>query len=397
MNPPTIADLRILGPKHGYLTFVEVVASNGQVGIGATDAPRAIVTPIVEHGAVSLRGLILGEDPRNPRRLWRKMFVDWQARRGRGAEGGLAVNAMAMIDMAVWDLAGKLASKSVCQLLGGAVQQQVLAYASATLFTVAPNGRWQKKSRSQLIDECPAALAQGFQAIKFGWGNSFSKSDLTRLNAIREAIGPRTRLMLDFGCPAYWTPGWNAKTALRAARVLDDFDIYFLEEPLPPDDVDGFAKLTQSARVKIASGESLTTTAQFEAFIQRRALNVVQPDAQQIGVTQFHEVTQRAQRAGMQCVPHGPWTATNIGAHIQLLAAARNGDMIEYPCMQSLGWDKRCHREVSLNNFHVVEHPPELRNGFLQIPNRAGLGLGGFVHDAIDQLEHFYPAKRRIR
>src|SRR5206468_2394936 len=115
-------------------------------------------------------------------------------------------------------------------------------------------------------------LKKSFKAIKYGWGNCFEREDEENLAAMREAVGPKIRLMIDFGCPAYWTEGWNAKTAIRAARMLEKHDVYFLEEALQPHDFDGFAKLSKAVKVKIASGESLTTTYEFDSIINARAL-----------------------------------------------------------------------------------------------------------------------------
>ncbi|MBI2194448.1 MAG: mandelate racemase/muconate lactonizing enzyme family protein [Planctomycetes bacterium] len=390
-----ITDVRALGPLAGYTTFVEIETDDGITGIGATDAPVLIVKPILEHGEISLKSLVVGEDPSDPRRLWRKMSVRWPARRGRGCEAGLAVNAMAAIDMALWDLTGKAAGKPVYQLLGDAVQRSVTAYASSTLFTEAPDGAWIKKPASLLVRECRWALQQGFQAIKFGWGNSFGPEDEDRLAAIRAGIGPETRLMLDLGCPAYWGGDWDLKAAIRAARRLEKYDLYFWEEPLPPHDVTGFRKLCNAVRIPIATGESLTTADQFDPFIERQALHVVQPDAQQMGITPFHQVASKAGRAGILCVPHGPWTAMAVAAHLHLLATLKNGDMIEYPNLKSLGWCPRTRDEVRLNNREIVEYPPVLKDGCLPLPERPGLGLGGFVHKAIRKLDRFYPSRKQ--
>jgi len=384
--------IRILGPPNGYVTLVEVVADNGLTGIGGTDAPRAVVTPIIEQGQPSLRRLLVGEDPREPARLWRNMFVRWQARRGRGAEGGLAVNAMAALDLALWDLAGKAAGKPIHQLLGGAVQPRVMAYASATLFTVARDGSWVKKPTKQLVHECRWCLDQGFRAVKFGWGRQYSAVDEQRLRAIRDTVGPKVRLMIDHGCPAYWSDGWDVKAASRAARLLEKYDIHFWEEALRPTDVEGFRRLRRAIKVPLASGESLTTVDQFAPFIERRALDVVQPDAQQMGLTQFLEVGRRAARAGIRCVPHGPWSALTVAAHVQALATLANGEMIEYPCLESLGWNRRTLAEVRLMNSRIVEHPPRLRDGYLELPTRPGLGVGGFVKKELRRLEKLCPS-----
>jgi L-alanine-DL-glutamate epimerase-like enolase superfamily enzyme len=154
----------------------------------------------------------------------------------------MAVNAMAAIDMALWDLTGKAHDLPIYKLLGGAVQQEVMAYASATAFKV-PQERSQVwlalKSAEALSSECLGYLRRGFKAIKFGWGNHFTPADEERLAAIRGAIGNETRLMIDFGYPAYWIPGWNATAAIKVAHILERYGVYFFEEPMPPDAVDG--------------------------------------------------------------------------------------------------------------------------------------------------------------
>lgn len=389
-----IARINVLGPRHGYLTFVEIQTDEGMTGIGATDAPPSVVSALVEHGVPSLRSLLIGKNPCEPRRLWRTLFVDWQARRGRAAWGGLAVNAMAALDMALWDLAGKAQNKPLYELLGGAVQPRVMTYASGSLFDVRPDGSWVSKSRQDLLRECRCMVEQGFKAVKFGWSDRFAPKDEDNLAAMREVLGPATRLMLDFGCPAYWRDDWTVAAAIRAAHMLEKYNVYFWEEPLAPYNVEGYAVLTQAVDVKIASGESLDTTHLFDAFIDRRALDVVQPDAQQIGITQFDQVARKAHAAGMLCVPHGPWTVMDVAAHLHLLACAPNGDMVEYPAMVSFEYDPKLHREVTLNNFEIVEYPPLWKDGFLELPMRPGLGVGNFVHDAIRELDALYPETR---
>jgi D-galactarolactone cycloisomerase len=383
-----ITDIRVRGPSAGYLTLVEVHTDQGLTGIGATDAPPDVSRCVVEHGTTSLKSLLVGEDPRDPRRLWRKMFVRWQARRGRASEGGFAVNAMAAVDLALWDLAGKARGKPIYELLGGAVQPQVMAYASSSLFRIQPDGSWRKKSGADLVRQSRSYVEQGFRAIKFGWGNNFAKADEKRIAAIREAIGPKVRLMVDFGCPAYWTEGWNAAKAIRAARLLEKYGLYFLEEALLPHDVEGFATLSKTVKIRIASGESLTTVHQFEPFIERHALDIVQPDAQQLGVTQFHEIARNAAAAGILCMPHGPWTSTNIAAHVNLLATEKNGEMVEYPA-PDLHEDEPpdVSRIFLLHVRDLVEKPIQLKDGFLQLPTAPGLGVGGFVEEALRRLE----------
>ncbi|MBI3942438.1 MAG: mandelate racemase/muconate lactonizing enzyme family protein [Chloroflexi bacterium] len=383
-----VTDIHVLGENFGF-ALVEVQTDAGITGIGYTGSPTHIMSAIIEKGAGSLSALLKEEDPRAPARLWHKMFAQWQAQRGRGTEGGLAVNAMAAIDMALWDIAGKAQHLPVYKLLGGAVQPQIMAYASMSAFDYAlieRDGTRAHKTPAQMAQEAQAYVSQGFKAVKYGWGNYFRPEDEEKLAAIREAIGPATRLMIDFGCPAYWTPGWNAKEAIRAARMLEKYDVYFFEEPMLPADVEGHAAVTAATDVKIATGESLTTIYEFQRLIERHAVDIVQPDAAQMGITQVVHVARRAEQEGILCVPHGPWSPLLVASHVNILATVSNAPMIEYPALIGKA-GTRLGKLQHIHHHELIEHPPVVQDGYLQLPTHPGLGLGNFVPAAVAQLQ----------
>ena len=378
--------------------LVEVHTDEGVTGIGITQSPACDIAPITEDGTGSLSSMLIGEDPQDVRRIWRKMFRGWSAQRGRGAEGGLVVNAMAAIDMALWDLTGKIQGRPIHKLLGGPVQSQLMAYASASAFRSSSyegEGPLIHKSAEELAQESAIYVEQGFKALKYGWGNYFGPEDEEKLAAIREAIGPNIRLMIDFGCPAYWTVGWNAKAAIRAARMLERYDVYFFEEPMPPVDVEGHAKVTQAVDVNVASGESLCTVYDFLPFIDHRAVDVVQPDAAQMGITQLYDVARRAEDVGILCIPHSPWSAMVVAAHLNVLATLGNGPMIEYPALASFEEGSRAAEFTRIMQYDIVENPLTLSDGFLQLPAAGGLGLGGYVPDAVARLESLMAGGRQ--
>ncbi len=393
-----VTDVRVRGGTRGALSLVEVTTGAGVTGIGATGSPVAAIEAIVR--GCGLAEMVIGEDPLEPRRLWRRMFRGWQAQRGRGSEGGLAVNAMGAIDMALWDLKGKLLDLPLHRMLGGADAnavgaastappysqpgsggEDVPAYASGTAFQDAAT----LKSPDRLAAESDAIVRRGFHALKFGWGAYFGDEDRDRLAAVRDAIGPEVRLMLDVGCPAYWSDGWSASAALRAARVAEQFHCRFLEEPLPPHEVAGHKEVTDRTTIDIATGESLSTVYQFQPFIEQRAVDVVQPDAAQMGVTQAFEVAVSAREHGMRCVPHGPWSALTVAAHLHILASVGAGGMVEYPGFDALPESTAVPAHIA--QFEIVEHPPELVDGRLRLPSRPGLGLGNFVEQGVRGLE----------
>ncbi len=376
-----ITEVRIYGNRYP-VAFVEVFTDEGITGIGATGTQCNLISPVISDAG--LDRIVIGENPCEPRRLWTKMFIEWQALRGRGAEGGLAVNAMAAIDMALWDITGKVLDLPLYKMLGGETKKQVMAYASSSAFKTV-KGESFLKSLDEIIDECRKSVDMGFKAIKYGWGNRFGEKDENIIASMRECVGKDVRLMFDFGCPAYWTSGWNVKSAIRAARILEKYDVYFLEEPFIPCDTKSHKALKENTSINIASGESLTTIYEFMRFIEESAVDIIQPDACQIGITKFFEVACLAEKAGILCIPHSPWSALAVGTHLNILATVRNGEMIEYPAFHALSSEVH-NKYYHLTNHRIVQHPPLLKDGFLHLSSLPGLGLGQFDHEILDNL-----------
>ena len=386
-----ITDVRVVskGLRSGPV-LVEVETDEGITGIGSTSASVSVISALIKDEYEGLKGLLIGTDPTDPNMAWRRMFAS--GKRGRAGEGGVEVNAMGAIDMALWDIAGKAAGLPIYKLRGGAVQDRIMVYASGTAFDrdhMECEGEWRHKPTEVLVEEALENKAAGFKAMKFGWGNYFRESDYDDIEAVRDAIGPDMKLMLDFGCPAYLDGLWTVKDAIQVAERLEEYDIYFLEEALHPYDVDGFATLTEHSPIRIATGESLTTVRDFQIFIERRALDIVQPDAQQMGLSQFARVAERAEEAGILCIPHGPWSALLVAAHLQVLCTLSNCPMIEYPA-PNVERGSRKGGLVEAMHEKVIETPMVVRDGYLKLPEGPGLGLGNFVHDAIDELAGRY-------
>ena len=264
-----ITDVRVVskGLRIGPV-LVEVETDEGITGVGSTSASVSVISALIEDESDGLKGMLIGTDPTDVNMAWRRMFAS--GNRGRTGEGGVGVNAMGAIDMALWDIAGKAAGLPIHKLRGGAVQDRIMVYASATAFDrghMERTGEWRHNPTEVLVEEALENKSLGFKAMKFGWGNYFSESDYDDIEAVREAVGPDMKLMLDFGCPAYLDGHWTVKEAIQVAERLEEYDIYFLEEALYPYDVEGFATLTEHSPIRIATGESLTTVRDFQPFI----------------------------------------------------------------------------------------------------------------------------------
>lgn len=392
-----IDKIDVRGGQSTKLALVEVVGSDGTTGIGGTSAPAAAIGAIVNGGG-GLSEVLVGADAGRPADRWHDLFVGWQAARGRAGEGGLAVNAMAAIDMAMWDLAGKADGVPVHRLLHDRAPVPVRVYGSATAFDVGrpmTDGQYPRKPDDRLIDECRMIVADGFDTIKLGWGNRFDAAAFDLLAAIRDTIGPDTGLALDFGCPAYWAPGWDAEAAIATATELARLDVLFWEEPLRPYDADGFGRLTRGSSVAIATGESLTTVHEFARLIADQRVDIVQPDAAQIGLTQFRRVTELAAAGGVRVIPHGPWHGVTVASHVHALTGAGHAPLVEYPAWGTWPADSLTHRLAELAHRDMVEHPTTARDGAITLTDRPGLGLGGFRHDAIEEFERLTAAAGR--
>ena len=370
--------------------LVEIETDEGITGIGATAAPPYVIAPLIEKGIHSMRSYLIGEDPTDINRLWKTLFETWQARNfGRGGEGGLAVNAMSALDIALWDIAGKARQVPLNKLLGDAIQSKVMVYASAGAYLDKEfsEGTYKHKPGDELVRESKQYVEQGFKAIKFGWGNFYRAEDLETLAAIREAIGPDIHLMLDSAWMGYLEEGYTLKDAIKIAKTLEQFDIYFLEEALNPYDVNGFKTLTEETAIKIATGESLTTRRDFLTFIDNRACDIIQPDVQQIGISTFVEVARRAEDAGILCIPHCPWSSIAVAGHLQILSTLSNGTMIEYPAYSSFVDEGARLPMLQIMHNKIIDSPLIYDDGYLILSDKPGLGLGNFIPDGIAELE----------
>ena len=264
-----IADLRLTGltggtveggwaeelvPEDNVHTIVEVIATDGRIGVGSVFTSKALV----EGGVKLLRPFLVGERIDEPARVSEKLRQNtfWQGR------GGAVEHAISGIDIALWDLFGQVTQQPVSRLLGGNYRQRIKPYGSL-LFDYP----------DKLREKLKQAVARGFKAIKLGWkpfGRVDAKLDEKLVSTARETVGPGVELMIDAGgSDAYWPHGY--KWALRTAQMLANYDVVWFEEALPPDDFAGFAQLRRHAPLPISTGEVLTRRQSFWPLLQQHA------------------------------------------------------------------------------------------------------------------------------
>jgi L-rhamnonate dehydratase len=348
--------------------LVRVHTDEGITGIGEVDTNPWVAKALIEAPgshimSIGLTELLVGQDPREPHAIWNRLYT-FSAMTGRRGAGICAIGAL---DMAIWDIYGKAMGKPVWQLLGGAGQEFITPYAS-----LIPEGRTLADQRSDLIDKVKWAHRFGFRAAKleicikgpYAHHQLHEGDDaiIELAGACRSAVGPTMTLMVDV---AYCWSDW--KEALRVCRTLEQYDLFFLETPLPVDDLDGLARLADATEIRIASGEWLQTHHEFADLMDRGRVDVAQPDVGRVGgITEAMRVVQMARDRGKIIVPHCWKTGIGIAATAHVAAASENCRFIEFlPADVAYS---QLRRELMRDEL-VIE------NGRIALPQRPGLGI----------------------
>jgi D-galactarolactone cycloisomerase len=334
-------------PEEDLNTIVEVVTDEGLVGVGSAMTSKALVTAAV----ALLRPHLIGERADEPARVSEKLrqSMFWQGR------GGAVEHAISGIDIALWDLMGKICGQPVSRLLGGNYRTRIKPYGSI-LFDEPP----------RLAETLRQTVARGFKAIKLGWrpfGRRDRRTDELLMQTARDAVGPDVELMVDAGgSEQFWPHGY--KWALETAKMLAQYDVVWFEEALPPDDLEGYVELRRHSPVPIAAGEVLTRRQSFRPFLERHAVDIIQPDCTKCGgITEAWRIAWMAYEHNILYVPHGWNTAIGLAADLHLTAAIPVARYVEYLTPSPY-----------LDELVVTPFRPDAE-GYLAVPDRPGLGI----------------------
>ncbi len=332
--------------------IVRVETDAGISGIGEVDSnpmavKGAIEGPFSHTTATGLAQVVVGEDPFETEMLWHKMYRAniYGGRRGAG------LHAISGIDIALWDIKGKALGLPVWKLLGGGFHRKIRCYASS-LFGPTPEktGELARRYRDQ-----------GFTAVKFGWDpmGRDEKTDIALVREGRKGLGEDADLLIDAGLV------WDAKTALQRAIAFSDYNIFWLEEPLRPDDYEGYRKLAEATPVRIAAGEEESNRASFIELMDRGRIDVVQVDLTRCGgFTEAMKIAALAWDRGLPVANHGFTTYINVAAALHWLNSIPNALICEFVAEE----------ETNLREF-VTKQKLRARDGWLDIPQEPGLGV----------------------
>jgi len=332
------------------VVLVRARTDSGLEGIGEADASPEVVKAIIDapfsHNiACGLREILLGENPLETERLWQKMHRRTQYF-GRTS---VTIAAMSAVDMALWDLKGKHFGEPIHRLLGGRQHARIKAYASI-LF-----GRDGAETR----DIGRRWIQAGYQAVKFGWepmGQS-EALDLELVRGAREGVGVGAVLLIDAGCV------WDARTALRRAQAFAEFNPEWLEEPLRPDDVEGYVSLRDRSPVPIAAGEAECGRESFRPLIDRRALDVYQVDLSRCGFHDAAYIKGRVEEIGARLCNHCYTSPVTVAASLHWLSTCRDAFLFE----DSVD-DSPMRHELTLERVQA-------KDGWMTVPDAPGLGV----------------------
>ena len=336
-----------LEPESAVHTLVAIKTDAGVVGVGSVFTSDLLVGAALEV----LKPLLIGESALEPERVSEKLHQNtfWLGR------GGSVTHAISGIDIALWDIFGKVTGQPIGRFFGGRLREKVMPYASLLMDEPKIMTANLKNLRSQ-----------GFRAFKIGWG-SFgridTKNDELLVKSAREAIGEDSFLAVDAGgSDAYWRG--NLRWAINASRMLADYNVGWFEEALRPDDLEGFKELRKQSSVPISGGEVLTRRQSFTPFLTSGAFDIIQPDVTKVGgISEFIKIATIAEEFGVRVIPHGWNTAIGLAADLQLSSAIFTADKVEY-CTGSAYVDDLSAKPWELD-----------ADGYLQIPTLPGIGF----------------------
>ena len=331
--------------------IVEITDESGETGWGECFGPARLNAAVIE----AFKPHLIGKDAFAIDAIWQQLhnlFLDQ-------GQKGLAITALSGIDIALWDLKGKRLDEPVHRLLGGPIRTEVKAYATGTYRLDEGN------PLDYVVREVEGYAAEGFHAVKIKIGFDVS-SDAKLIKACRAAVGPDINLMIDAN------HGFDSIEAIRLGNAIAEDDIRWFEEPVTPDDLGSYEEVRRGQPIPVAGGECDFTRWGFRDILQRRAIDIIQPDtAAAGGLSECKKIADMAASFGIRYLPHVWGTGIGLAAALQLLAVLPDTPPSYTPKAPILEFDRSEHpfRQA------ILQSPIEHESGVVQIPQGSGLGI----------------------
>ncbi|MBC6998034.1 mandelate racemase/muconate lactonizing enzyme family protein [Cytophaga sp. FL35] len=333
------------------ICIVRVTLDNGFYGWGEGYGPAAVIKAGIEF----FSQFLIGKPAIENETLWQEMYrrsMDY-------ARSGTLQAAISAIDVALWDLKGKLLKQPVSVLLGGIKNPRIQPYATGLYFTKGSD------LAIKLAEEAQLYKAQGFSAIKMKVGLSIEK-DIAFVAAVREAIGTDMKLMVDAN------HAYCSKEALELCHKLEKYNISWFEEPVSPEDYEGYRRLRQKSNIPIAGGECEYLKFGFKRLLENECVDIAQPDICAAGgLTEVKRISSLVQAYCKDLVPHswGTWIAISAAVHFVGNLDKNPGRLFDdMPTMELDRTENPLRDELTTKSF-------SLKNGIIEVPNAPGLGV----------------------
>ncbi len=318
----------------GYIV-TQVRTDSGLQGVGMAWSANSRQLKALRMFADELGAFLTGDDPLMVERAWEKM----RTHSGLGP-AGVAAHAMAMLDTALWDIAAKAAGMPLWKMLGG-YRDKVYVYSS--------DGLWRSMTPDELARSASDYVKRGFRAMKMRLGGDRTVAqELERVRAVRQAIGDGIELMVDIN------EAWTPQRAVQVGHLLEEFNLYWLEDPVTRDDVAGMAHVSASLRMPVAAGEYRYGTAPLREFVERKAVDILMVDIHRVG-----GLTPWRKMAGYCEVMNVPLATHVMPEVLGHMGAAYPGVII----VEHMPW-----------SFPLLREQPQVVDGYMLMSQKPGLG-----------------------
>lgn len=323
--------------------FVEIETAEGMIGTGYSYTIGTGGRAILQLLKIDLLHLLIGEDARQIEALWHKLFWTTHAT----VVGAITSLALAAVDTALWDIRCKAAQQPLWLLAGGA---------NSTVPLYDTEGGWLQLPTDELVESALKSKARGWSGVKVKVGKPQASEDRERLQAVREAVGSEMDIMVDAN------QSFTYAEAKRRARMFEEADIFWFEEPLPAEDISGHARLATSTSVPVAIGESLYSPSHFREYLERGGAGIIQVDVARIGgITPWLKTAHLAETYNVKVAPH-----FLMELHVSLAAAVPNALYVEHiPQLRAITT-----KEIEVVDGHAIP------------PSEPGIGIA-WDHDAV--------------
>lgn len=343
----------VLGTAWRNLTFVQVITDEGLVGVGEvrmlnhTDALRGYLSEAVPNH-------VLGHDPFEIENLVQRMYRNDYARAGE-----IAMSAIATIEMACWDIIGQALGQPLYKLLGGAVRDNIKAYANGW-YTV-------ERTPQQFHDAARSAVAKSYRALKldpFGAGfyeleRAEKLRSIALVEAVRDAVGPDVEILIEMH------GRFNPATAVEIARELEAFKPSWIEEPVPPENLAALQKVSGKISIPIATGERIHTRYEYRQLFELQAADIIQPDITHFGgLLETKKLAAWAEAYYVLVAPHNVGGPVSTAAALHFAASTPNFKILEHFNDFAEDWVKA-----------AAPGNPEVLDGYFALPQGPGLGV----------------------